>query len=74
MAIRTTHVGSLPRTALVADLLFGAEKGLVFEPVAYQRIMDESQSTYKVTRPAIGYCGSTHAILQQQYPTHYPRY
>ena len=41
MAIRTTHVGSLPRTALVADLLFGAEKGLVFEPVAYQRIMDE---------------------------------
>ena len=41
MAIRTTHVGSLPRTALVADLLFGAEKGLLFEPVAYQRIMDE---------------------------------
>lgn len=41
MAIRTTHVGSLPRTALVADLLFGAEKGLPFEPSAYQRIMDE---------------------------------
>ena len=41
MAIKTTHVGSLPRTALVADLLFGAEKGLVFEPVVYQRIMDE---------------------------------
>ena len=41
MTIRTTHVGSLPRTALVADLLFGAEKGLVFEPVTYQRIMDE---------------------------------
>ncbi len=41
MAIRTTHVGSLPRTALVADLLFGAEKGLPFDPVSYQRIMDE---------------------------------
>jgi 5-methyltetrahydropteroyltriglutamate--homocysteine methyltransferase len=41
MAIRTTHVGSLPRTALVADLLFGAEKGLPFEPATYQRIMDE---------------------------------
>ncbi len=41
MAIRTTHVGSLPRSALVADLLFGAEKGLPFEPAAWQRIMDE---------------------------------
>lgn len=41
MAIRTTHVGSLPRSALVADLLFGAEKGMPFEPAAYQRVMDE---------------------------------
>lgn len=41
MAIRTTHVGSLPRSALVADLLFGAEKGLPFEPAAWQRVMDE---------------------------------
>ena len=41
MQIRTTHVGSLPRTALVADLLFGAEKGLPIDPVAWQRIMDE---------------------------------
>jgi 5-methyltetrahydropteroyltriglutamate--homocysteine methyltransferase len=41
MGIRTTHVGSLPRSALVADLLFGAEKGLPFEPAAWQRVMDE---------------------------------
>ena len=41
MAIRTTHVGSMPRSALVADLLFGAEKGLPFEPAAWQRVMDE---------------------------------
>ncbi len=39
--IRTTHVGSLPRTALVADLLFGHEKGLPFDPVSYDRIMKE---------------------------------
>lgn len=45
MAIRTTHVGSLPRSALVADLLFGAEKGLPFEPAAWQRVMDEGTAT-----------------------------
>jgi 5-methyltetrahydropteroyltriglutamate--homocysteine methyltransferase len=39
--IRTTHVGSLPRTALVADLLFGHEKGLPFDPASYDRIMTE---------------------------------
>ena len=39
--IRTTHVGSLPRPALVADLLFGHEKGLPFDPASYDRIMTE---------------------------------
>ena len=34
MRIRTTQVGSLPRSAIVADLLFGQEKGLPFEPAA----------------------------------------
>jgi 5-methyltetrahydropteroyltriglutamate--homocysteine methyltransferase len=39
--IRTTHVGSLPRSALVADLLFGHEKGLPFDPASYDRVMTE---------------------------------
>ncbi len=39
--IRTTHVGSLPRSALVADLLFGHEKGLPFDPASYDRFMTE---------------------------------
>ena len=42
MRIRTTHVGSLPRSAIVADLLFGQEKGLPFEPAAYHAIMAEA--------------------------------
>jgi 5-methyltetrahydropteroyltriglutamate--homocysteine methyltransferase len=40
--IRTTHVGSLPRGAQVADLLFGREKGLPFEVDAYDAIMAEA--------------------------------
>ena len=39
--IRTTHVGSLPRSAIVADLLFGHEKGLPFDPASYDRFMIE---------------------------------
>lgn len=40
--IRTTHVGSLPRGAQVADLLFGREKGLPFDEAAYDSIMVEA--------------------------------
>jgi 5-methyltetrahydropteroyltriglutamate--homocysteine methyltransferase len=40
--ILTTHVGSLPRGAQVADLLFGREKGLPFDAVAYDGIMVEA--------------------------------
>jgi 5-methyltetrahydropteroyltriglutamate--homocysteine methyltransferase len=39
MSIRTTHVGSLPRSAVVADLLFGREKGLPFDDAAYDAVM-----------------------------------
>ena len=39
--IRTTHVGSLPRSAIVADLLFSQEKGLPLDPVSYYRFMVE---------------------------------
>ena len=37
--ILTTHVGSLPRGAQVADLLFGREKGLPLDMAAYDAIM-----------------------------------
>jgi 5-methyltetrahydropteroyltriglutamate--homocysteine methyltransferase len=40
--IRTTHVGSLPRGQLVADLLFAREKGLPLDPAAYDRAMAEA--------------------------------
>ncbi len=37
--IKTTHVGSLPRTPIVADLLFGQEKGLPFDVPAFDKVM-----------------------------------
>ena len=40
--IKTTHVGSLPRSGVVADLLFGAEKGLPFIRTDYDRIMADA--------------------------------
>ena len=42
--ILTTHVGSLPRSQRVADLLFGREKGLPFDEAAYDRTMIEATS------------------------------
>jgi 5-methyltetrahydropteroyltriglutamate--homocysteine methyltransferase len=42
--IRTTHVGSLPRSPIVADLLFGREKGLPFDASAYDAVMTEATS------------------------------
>ena len=42
MAIRTTHVGSLPRSAIVADLLFAREKGLPIDQAAYDGIMAQA--------------------------------
>ena len=46
MAIRTTHVGSLPRSAIVADLLFAREKGLPLDQAACDAIM--AQATSKI--------------------------
>jgi 5-methyltetrahydropteroyltriglutamate--homocysteine methyltransferase len=42
MTIQTTHVGSLPRSQLVADLLFGREKGLPIDMTAYDAVMIEA--------------------------------
>jgi len=40
--IRTTHVGSLPRSQAVADSLFAREKGLPFDENVYERIMADA--------------------------------
>ena len=45
MTIRTTHVGSLPRTPRVADLLFAREKGLALDSAAYDAVMAEETAT-----------------------------
>lgn len=41
MTIRTTHVGSLPRSTRVADLLFAREKGMKLDEAAYDQVMME---------------------------------
>ncbi len=43
--IRTTHVGSLPRSQAVADLLFAREKDMPLDAAAYDRIMVEATLT-----------------------------
>jgi len=37
--IRTTHVGSLPRSAAVTEVLFAAERGDVVEPASFDAIV-----------------------------------
>jgi 5-methyltetrahydropteroyltriglutamate--homocysteine methyltransferase len=40
--IRTTHVGSLPRSQAIADCLFAREKGLPLDEVAYDELMRDA--------------------------------
>jgi 5-methyltetrahydropteroyltriglutamate--homocysteine methyltransferase len=54
MTIRTTHVGSLPRSPLVADLLFGREKGLQFDIAAYDAVMVEATAQIIQKQKAAG--------------------
>jgi len=49
MTIKTTHVGSLPRSSRVADLLFAREKGIVLDEAAYDAVMIEETAAI-VTR------------------------
>jgi len=49
MTIKTTHVGSLPRSSRVADLLFAREKGIVLDEAAYNAVMIEETAAI-VTR------------------------
>lgn len=46
--IRTTHVGSLPRSQIVADLLFAREREEPVDPAAYEAAME--QATHEVLR------------------------
>jgi 5-methyltetrahydropteroyltriglutamate--homocysteine methyltransferase len=54
MAIRTTHVGSLPRSSIVADLLFGREKGLPFDEAAYDAVMVDATREIVAKQKAVG--------------------
>jgi 5-methyltetrahydropteroyltriglutamate--homocysteine methyltransferase len=52
--IRTTHVGSLPRSAVVADLLFGREKGLPFDTAAYDAVMVDATRAIVARQRQVG--------------------
>ncbi len=52
--IRTTHVGSLPRSQLVADLLFAREKGMPLDGPAYDTVMDEATATIIARQREVG--------------------
>lgn len=52
--ILTTHVGSLPRSQIVADLLFAREKGLPIDILAYDRIMDEATAAILQKQKDVG--------------------
>lgn len=54
MPIRTTHVGSLPRSSIVADLLFGREKGLPFDATAYDAVMLDATREIVAKQKAVG--------------------
>ena len=40
--IQTTHVGSLPRSAAVTDLVFAAERGEAVDPAAFDRVIGDA--------------------------------
>ncbi|MHB2169314.1 cobalamin-independent methionine synthase II family protein [Alsobacter sp. R-9] len=52
--IRTTHVGSLPRSSVVADLLFVREKGLPFDDAAYDDVMAKATAATVARQKEIG--------------------
>lgn len=52
--ILTTHVGSLPRSQLVADLLFAREKGMPLDAAAYDKVMEEATAAILLKQKEIG--------------------
>jgi 5-methyltetrahydropteroyltriglutamate--homocysteine methyltransferase len=54
MPVKTTHVGSLPRNQIVADLRFGREKGMPFDEPAYDAIMRDATAAIVAKQKAVG--------------------
>ncbi|MGL4636612.1 MAG: cobalamin-independent methionine synthase II family protein [Beijerinckiaceae bacterium] len=52
--ILTSHVGSLPRSQTVADLLFAREKGMALDGAAYDKVMDEATSVILQKQKDVG--------------------
>ena len=52
--IRTTHVGSLPRSAIVADTLFAQEKELPLDPAGFDAVMAEATAAIVKRQREIG--------------------
>lgn len=52
--ILTTHVGSLPRSQIVADLLFAREKGLPVDLKAHDKVMAEATMTILKKQKEVG--------------------
>ena len=44
-SIQTTHVGSLPRSQRVVDLIFARERGESFDRAVFDSIMEEEVAT-----------------------------
>ncbi len=54
MTIKTTHVGSLPRPARVADYLFAREKGVAIDLIAHDRTMAEETAVIVAKQKSAG--------------------
>ncbi|MGL4242475.1 MAG: cobalamin-independent methionine synthase II family protein [Beijerinckiaceae bacterium] len=52
--ILTTHVGSLPRSQIVADLLFAREKGMALDGAAYDTVMAEATAAIVAKQREVG--------------------
>ncbi|PWS35632.1 epoxyalkane--coenzyme M transferase [Falsiroseomonas bella] len=52
--IRTTHVGSLPRSQIVADLLFAKEREEPIDPAAYEAAMEQATQAVLCRQKEIG--------------------
>jgi 5-methyltetrahydropteroyltriglutamate--homocysteine methyltransferase len=54
MGVRTTHVGSLPRSAIVAETLFAQEKELPVDPAGFDRVMADATTQVVARQRRIG--------------------
>ena len=52
--ILTTHVGSLPRSKAVTDLVFAHERGEPIDPAAFDRVIGEAVDTCVARQIAVG--------------------